>query len=1251
MKTISLSIFLFVSFLSCSLRINAQDIWGMTRYGGDYRKGVIFKINEEGSSQEVVYSFEDSGTPEGRMVEYEEGTFYGMTSEGGEFGYGTIYRYELESGKFVKLLDLNGEESGKVTGIGRTGGLLLAQNEKLYGMTPNGGIHDMGILFEFNPESEVFLKLHDFDGDNSGSEPFGSLAETGDGSIFGMTSGGGENNAGVIFKFNPSIGELTKVVDFNGDSNGAKPLGSLTFCADGKLYGMTSLGGEYDNGVIFSFSPEDKQFSTLFEFDGGETGGYPDGSLLEANSGKLYGTTRNGGINDEGVLFEYDLSENLYKKKYDFKWYEFHFYGILKQASNGNIYLLKSYGDFGPVVFEFNPIQETVQDIDYYLGARGFNVSTNSLVEASNGNLYFWGGEEDEEKDNLIFEFEPDENIIVKHFRRSSSYNGAFPHGNLVQAVNGKFYGQTSRSGKYDLGLIFEFNPITGSYKKVIDFDGAAKGATPKGSLIAAGNHKLYGTTSRGGETDKGVLFEYDPVTESFTKLVDFNGEQKGEQPYGSLLQASNSNLYGMTAYGGLYNLGVVFEFDLETGVFTKLVDFDGTTNGKEPKGSLVEASDGNLYGCSGKLFKLNPSTGNFSVITGIEANANNLMMASNQKIYGTSLEIIEYDPVNNTFKQIPEVLEGHKGKLFEVAENKLWGMNYGWIEPHGIFNYGSIFEIDLVTNNVNELLYFDGSNGTNPDNSGFTRYKEVSAPVALCENITLVLDESGEAVIEPSELDAGSTGTGIQLSISKTDFTCNDIGNSDITLTVSDVAGNSATCVAEVTIADTLSPVVECQDIEVFLDESGTAEIDASAVDNGSYDACDIESMTLDVNFFTPEAIGKNTVKLTVTDNSGNYSFCQAVVTVTDSIAPEVVVKDIEVFLDDEGMATIEATDVDNGSDDACGIEAMTLDVTSFSCEHTGENMVQLTVSDVNGNSSVGFATVTVTDSIAPLISCVSGVSGYLEPYSVSFTAEESSEWNATASDNCVVQSLTYLVKGEDGNFTGTFLDEYAMKAGTYNIEWKALDETGNESSFLSVITIEKRPAALLFLEKETDMEKEEVHLKALLIDELLVQGIKGKSLIFSLGEYSCESVTNESGVASATLPLAELSAGAYNLTVSFEEDDTYTSGLLESEIITGTDFSKTAKVRVYPNPFSETLFFEFVAQESANVRINLYDSSGKLVETIFNEQVEAGMFYRVEFTPHGNPAGLYIYRLNNGSFLNSGKVVFSDIRAGHLP
>ncbi|MCH6235040.1 T9SS type A sorting domain-containing protein [Aquiflexum sp. AIY15W] len=274
--------------------------------------------------------------------------------------------------------------------------------------------------------------------------------------------------------------------------------------------------------------------------------------------------------------------------------------------------------------------------------------------------------------------------------------------------------------------------------------------------------------------------------------------------------------------------------------------------------------------------------------------------------------------------------------------------------------------------------------------------------------------------------------------------------GITTITWNVSDVNGNSATAVTQtVTVVDNVDPVAIAQDITVQLDANGNATITAAMIDNGSNDACGIASLVLDITSFDCSNVGPNTVTLTVTDNNGNESTATATVTVEDNVDPVAIAQDITVQLDANGNATITAAMIDNGSNDACGIASLVLDITSFDCSNVGPNTVTLTVTDNNGNESTATATVTVEDNTIPIWttpinsldkSVVCGQNQLLA--------------DAQALEPIAVDNCGYTLS----KTSGVFVPSGAPGgSGSYTNTWIATDPSSNQSiEFKQVITVE---------------------------------------------------------------------------------------------------------------------------------------------------------------------------------------------------
>lgn len=308
--------------------------------------------------------------------------------------------------------------------------------------------------------------------------------------------------------------------------------------------------------------------------------------------------------------------------------------------------------------------------------------------------------------------------------------------------------------------------------------------------------------------------------------------------------------------------------------------------------------------------------------------------------------------------------------------------------------------------------------------------------PTAVCKNITVALDAHGHASITAADIDGGSTGCGsITLSASQTSFDCSNLGVNHVTLTVTDAAGHTSTCVADVTVVDNIDPVAVCKSITVYLGANGSVAISAADIDGGSYDNCGIVTRAASVCHFDCSNIGTNTVTLFVADASGNTSSCNATVTVVDNTPPTAICKNITIALDANGHASITAHDIDGGSTDNCGIVSWADTKCSFDCSNLGVNEVTLFVADAAGNSSSCVATVTVVDNTPPTITCAANKTIACNG-TVSFDTP-------SATDNC------------GAHLTITVLVSDAVSGNVHTRTWQVTDGAGNSATCSQSITV----------------------------------------------------------------------------------------------------------------------------------------------------------------------------------------------------
>lgn len=334
--------------------------------------------------------------------------------------------------------------------------------------------------------------------------------------------------------------------------------------------------------------------------------------------------------------------------------------------------------------------------------------------------------------DDLGGIFRTDENANVNLIQSFVKYGEKNPvNSSLIEPLTGFLYGMTSEGGVYNQGVIYEYE--MSSERMIIkhSFDTILDGANPVGSLVKASNGKLYGLTNKGGNFNKGTLFEYDLSTESLQKLHDFTGLD-GEAPYGSLIQSTDGNLYGMTSLGGAFSKGVIFRYNISSGAIENLKDFN-TTDGFSPRGDLLEATNGLMYGFTfyggtsthyGTMFSFDKSTLEYTVIRDLVfANAypsGSFIQANSGLLYGVSkTNLFEYDITTGTLnlmncKADGTPMEGPNGEIYFTSKTALGSTGQlGTLLKYTTYIGG----ITIVDNFANGVNWPNFSAGTHPSN------------------------------------------------------------------------------------------------------------------------------------------------------------------------------------------------------------------------------------------------------------------------------------------------------------------------------------------------------------------------------------------------------------------------------------------------------------------------------------------------------------------------------------------------------
>jgi uncharacterized repeat protein (TIGR03803 family) len=407
--------------------------------------------------------------------------------------------------------------------------------------------------FSLSGSSQTVTPIYSFSGQNSSGDPQLVVPVQGeDGALFGTTYGPRAGD-GSIFKASISKG-ASQLYTF--DDEGDNPGAGLTLATNGYFYGTASTGGSSGDGVLFKIS-QSGTYTVLHNFAGGSDGAAPWAAPIEASDGNFYGTTL--GTDGASTIYRYQ--------------------------TNGT----------------FSTIYSFTQEMGQYVYA--------GLVQGSNGNLYGAAAEGGANGCGSLFEITTAGTLSWQYsFPCGSDGSYVYPVAALIQANDGNFYGTTFKGGNsLNFGTVFKLDQ-TGDVTTIYTFETLQGGGAPSGSLVQGTDGNLYGTTSGGGSSDNGTLFQL--TTSGTYKLLYSMRQFSGESPMGGLMQDTNGEFYGTASSGGADGNGTIYKLDMGLSPFVAFVLPVGKV------GQLAQILGQNFTGTTSVTFNGVPAT-SFSVKSG----------------------------------------------------------------------------------------------------------------------------------------------------------------------------------------------------------------------------------------------------------------------------------------------------------------------------------------------------------------------------------------------------------------------------------------------------------------------------------------------------------------------------------------------------------------------------------------------------------------------------------------------------------
>ena len=526
---------------------------------------------------------------------------------------------------------------------------------------------------------------------------------------------------------------------------------SLSLYSQNTLWGTVQRGGQYNHGFLYKTDSIGNNLVVIHNFDSIHSGKSP-GAIMQASNGKIYGMTSLGG---HGVV----------------------------QLPTGPA----GYNTRGGTFFEYDPVLDSFRVLIHFNATDALypadfqNPSELPVLEATPGKLwvilsmYQYSNSVGQARNRCVMSYDIATGVlspvtIVASWTTPSLSGPQYSsiNGPLYKGADGYVYGITNGYSSCAIpsgannGSVIRIDPATNAFSYIAPFSCSyIDGWLPEANLVEV-NGKYIGRTGWGGPTysyptvpGNGVIFEFDPVANTYTKKYDLQGGAMGRNVAGNTIKASNGKLYA-AAYGGIINGNMPYGGGL-------IYEYDAVTNAYQVDHNFIDTNGSiDSVGTEGKLW----------------------VKGSNNKLYGTTaLGIFEFNPSNNRTRPAARLLAIYNSYITAlIALCKKPSYKY-----HSVINYnlcaGTLFHYDLHSYNTDIFVWKHNGITEASQTSGILHINQINVADAgtwVCEmtnacgvtnsqTITLTVNPAGSGIITSTITAAGSTticpGSGITLS------------------------------------------------------------------------------------------------------------------------------------------------------------------------------------------------------------------------------------------------------------------------------------------------------------------------------------------------------------------------------------------------------------------------------------------------------------------------------------------------------